>query len=47
VRAAAGLDPTKGAGLDITVKPGKQSMNDVIPAKYKRWRKPGSSDSNK
>jgi len=47
VRAAAGLDPAKGAGLDITVKPGKQSMNDVIPAKYKRWRKPGSSDSNK
>lgn len=47
VRAAAGLSPTQSAGLDITVKPQKQSMNDVIPAKYKRWRKPGTSDSNK
>ncbi len=47
VRAAAGLDPAKKAGLDITVKPSKSSMNDVIPTKYKRWRKPGSSDSNK
>ena len=47
VRAAAGITPGQGAGLDITVKPSKQSMNDVIPAKYKRWRKPGTPDSNK
>ena len=47
VRAAAGLSPDKSAGLDITVKPQRQSMNDVIPAKYKRWRKPGTPDSNK
>jgi len=44
VRAAAGI--TEGTGVDITVKPSKQSMNDVIPAKYKRWRKPGTSDSS-
>jgi hypothetical protein len=37
----------QSAGLDITVKPSKQSMNDVIPSKYKRWRKPGTPDSNK
>lgn len=47
VRAAAGLSPDQGNGLDITVKPQRQSMNDVIPAKYKRWRKPGTPDSNK
>ena len=47
VRAAAGLSPDQSAGLDITVKPQRQSMNDVIPAKYKRWRKPGTPDSNK
>lgn len=46
VRAAAGLSP-QSSGLDITVKPQHQSMNDVIPAKYKRWRKPGTPDSNK
>lgn len=46
VKAAAGLSP-QSAGLDITVKPQRQSMNDVIPAKYKRWRKPGTPDSNK
>ena len=46
VRAAAGITPGQ-PGLDITVKPSKQSMNDVIPAKYKRWRKPGTPDSNK
>lgn len=47
VRAAAGMTSAQNAGLDITVKPQKQSMNDVIPAKYKRWRKPGTPDSNK
>lgn len=47
VKAAAGMAPAQSAGLDITVKPQKQSMNDVIPAKYKRWRKPGTPDSNK
>ena len=47
VRAAAGMNSAQNAGLDITVKPQKQSMNDVIPAKYKRWRKPGTPDSNK
>ena len=47
VKAAAGMNPAQSAGLDITVKPQKQSMNDVIPAKYKRWRKPGTPDSNK
>ena len=45
VRAAAGIAPGQSTGLDI--KPSKQSMNDVIPAKYKRWRKPGTPDSNK
>ena len=47
VKAEAGLDPTKNAGLEITVKPQRQSLNDAIPAKYKRWRKPGTPDSNK
>jgi hypothetical protein len=47
VKAAAGLDPAQGAGPGITVRPSKQSMNDVIPSKYKRWRKPGTPDSNK
>ena len=41
------MTSAQNAGLDITVKPQKQSMNDVIPAKYKRWRKPGTPDSNK
>jgi len=27
-------------------QPKKPSLNDAIPARYKRWRKPGSSDSN-
>ena len=45
VKAEAGLDPTKNAGLEITVKPQRQSLNDAIPAKYKRWRKPGSPDN--
>jgi len=47
VKAEAGLDPTKNAGLEISVKPQRQSLNDAIPAKYKRWRKPGTPDSNK
>jgi len=46
-RAEAGLDPAKSAGLEISAKPHKPSLNDAIPAKYKRWRKPGTPDSNK
>ena len=47
VKAEAGLDPAKSAGLEISAKPHKPSLNDAIPAKYKRWRKPGTPDSNK
>jgi hypothetical protein len=43
VKAAAGIN-TKDAGIEITAKPAKRpSLNDAIPAKYKRWRKPGST----
>jgi hypothetical protein len=27
-------------------KPHRPSMNDVIPSKYKRWRKPGQENNN-
>ena len=37
VKAAAGI-----TGSTITPG-GQQSLNDAIPAKYKRWRKPGAS----
>ena len=41
VKAAAGI-----ASAGITVGGGKhQSLNDAIPAKYKRWRKPGSDNT--
>ncbi len=44
VRAAAGVDSTSPG---ITITPGAakarpSSLNDAIPAKYKRWRKPGT-----
>ena len=41
VKAAAGI-PSAG----ITVGGGRhQSLNDAIPAKYKRWRKPGTDNT--
>lgn len=30
----------------ITITPKKGSLNDVIPAKYKRWRKPGQDNKD-
>ena len=41
VRAAAGI-----TSPGITPGGGRQSLNDAIPAKYKRWRKPGSNTTN-
>lgn len=41
---------TAGTGTNqngITITPRKQSLNDVIPAKYKRWRKPGQDNNDK
>ena len=48
--AAQGTKPTstqpaKSASAQPT-KPRKPSMNDVIPSKYKRWRKPGQENNN-
>jgi len=41
-QTAANAGGANGAASPgITVTPKKGSLNDVIPAKYKRWRKPG------
>lgn len=42
---AANTGSTANSGITIT--PRKQSLNDVIPAKYKRWRKPGQDKNQK
>lgn len=44
---AMGKTNTQDAGLEITTKPQKPSLNDVIPKNYRRWRKPGTPDTNK
>lgn len=46
---AAGTVANTGAATNsgITITPRKQSLNDVIPAKYKRWRKPGQDKNEK
>ena len=41
----AGAQPAKPTSAQPT-KPRKPSMNDVIPSKYKRWRKPGQENNN-
>ena len=45
--AGTAVNTGKPSDSGITITPRKQSLNDVIPAKYKRWRKPGQDKNEK
>lgn len=45
--AGTGASTGKSSDSGIVITPRKQSLNDVIPAKYKRWRKPGQDKNEK
>lgn len=45
--SGTGASTGKSSDSGIVITPRKQSLNDVIPAKYKRWRKPGQDKNEK
>ena len=45
--AGTGASTGKSSDSGIVITPRKQSLNDVIPAKYQRWRKPGQDKNEK